>query len=259
MKILTLYSQSIANDYVISNLLRKPFHIMTIREEQGSAQVVKRTFKRKKHSLPSKINRLLFYLYFFLFLSSKVKRLFKKKLDFTRRLEPDHKVKNINDDRTLELAKEFSPDIILVFGTSLLKKGWFELQRPILNSHLGIIPRYRGWLCWFWSVLEENFDSVGISIHHVTKIADGGAIVIQDFLNIFELEKIDLPHILFSVILLVEKNISRAINMVSQEERSVYDFNEYRYGKKYPHYFEPGITDYLKFVSLTKRLNRRIK
>jgi hypothetical protein len=259
MKILILYSQSVANDYVISNLLRKPFHILTIQEEQDPAHVVKRTFRRKKHGLPSKINRLLFYLYFFLFLNRKVKRLFRKKLDFTGRLEPDHRVKNINADGTIELAKEFSPDIILVFGTSLLKKGWFELQRPILNSHLGIIPRYRGWLCWFWSVLEENFDSVGISIHHVTKIADGGDIVIQDFLNIFELEKIDLPHILFSVILLVDKNISRAIDMVSQEERGVYDFDEYRYGKKYPHYFEPGITDYIRFVSLTRRLNKQIK
>lgn len=169
------------------------------------------------------------------------------------------RVRNINDDDTLESAKAFSPDLILVFGTSLLKKRWFELQTPILNSHLGIIPRYRGWLCWFWSVLEENFDSLGISIHHVSKIADGGDIVIQDFLDIFELEKIDLPHILFSVILLVEKNISKAIDMVSKEEKDIHAFDEYRHMKKYPHYFEPGITDYLRFVSLTKRLNKQIK
>lgn len=259
MRLLILYSQSVANDYIISKLLRKPFQIMTIQEKQGSVHVVKRTFRRKKHSLASKINRVLFYLYFFLFLRSRVKKLFKKKLDFSGKLQPDHKVKKINDDEALENAKTFSPDLILVFGTSLLKKRWFELQTPILNSHLGIIPRYRGWLCWFWSVLEENFDSLGISIHHVSKIADGGDIVIQDFLNIFELEKIDLPHILFSVILLVDKNISRAIDMVSKEEKDVHAFDEYRFGKKYPHYFEPGITDYIRFVSLTKRLNKQTK
>ncbi len=259
MKLLILYSQSVANDYVISNLLRKPYQVMTIREDQSALNVLKRTFRRKKHSLASKINRLLFYLYFFLFLKRRVERLFRKKLDFTGKLEPDHMVKNINDAQALELAKEFSPDLILIFGTSLLKKRWFELRTPILNSHLGIIPRYRGWLCWFWAVLEENFDSIGISIHHVTRIADGGDIVIQDFLDIFTLEKIDLPHILFSVILLVDQNISRAIDHVSKEEPGVHDFDQYRFGKKYAHYFEPGITDYIRFVSLTRRLNKRTK
>jgi folate-dependent phosphoribosylglycinamide formyltransferase PurN len=259
MKLLILYSQSVANDYIISNLLRKPFQILTIQEEQSSAHVLKRTFRRKTHSFASKINRVLFYLYFFCFLQGKVKKLFKQKLDFSGKLQPDHKVKNINTDEALEHAKAFSPDLILVFGTSLLKKRWFELQIPILNSHLGIIPRYRGWLCWFWSVLEENFDSLGISIHHVSKIADGGDIVVQDYLNIFELETIDLPHILFSVILLVNKNISKAIDLVSQKDKQVPAFDQYRHTKRYPHYFEPGITDYLRFVALTKRLNKQTK
>lgn len=256
MRLLILSSPSVFNDYVIINLLQKFDDVLTIQEDQGYAHVLKRTFRRKKHTLFSRINRVLFYVYFYFFLRRKAIRLFKEKLNFSGTLTPDFKVKNVNDVPALQRAKKFSPDLILVFGTSLLKKRWFELNVPIVNSHLGIIPRYRGWMCWFWAILEENYDSVGISIHYVTKIADGGDIILQDYVDIFRLEKIDLPHVLLSATLQVDENINKAIEKIMRSEKISLDFNKYGYEKKYPHYFEPGITDYFKFASLTKKLNR---
>lgn len=257
MKLLILSSPNVFNDYVVVNLLQKFDSVLTIQEDQNSMQVLKRTLRRKQHSFISKINRLLFYIYFFLFLRKKAENLFIEKLNFSDKLEPEHRFKNINDPQALRVAEEFSPDLILVFGTSLLKKKWFKLNVPIVNSHLGIIPRYRGWMSWFWAILEENFNSVGISIHYVTKIADGGELILQDFVDIFKLEKIDLPHLLFSVTVLVNENITRAIEKIQQSDKSDLDFDKYGYAKKYAHYFEPGITDYIKFVSLTKKLNRK--
>jgi methionyl-tRNA formyltransferase len=220
-------------------------------------QVLKRNFKRKKQSFSSKINRVFFYVYYFLFLKRKAEKLFVEELDFSGTLKPDHKFSNINDPQALREAKEFSPDLILVFGTSLLRKKWFELEIPIVNSHLGIIPRYRGWMSWFWAILEEKFDSVGISIHYVTKIADGGELILQDYIDISKLEKIDLPHLLFAVTLLVNENIAPAIAKIQKSEKTDLDFDTYGYVRKYPHYFEPGITDYFKFASLTRKLNRK--
>lgn len=181
-----------------------------------------------------------------------------EKLNFSDTLKPDHKYKNINDPQALKAAKEFSPDLVLIFGTSLLRKKWFELNVPIVNSHLGIIPRYRGRMSWFWAILEKNFDSIGISIHNVTKIADGGELILQDYVDVFKLEKIDLSHLLFSLTVLVNENIPRAIEKVEQSEKILLDFDKYGFAKKYLHYFEPGITDYIKFVSLTKKLNKKI-
>lgn len=257
MKLLILSSPSVFNDYVVLNLLRKFDSVLTIQEAQNYMQVLKRNFRRKKQSFVSKINRAFFYVYYFLFLKRKAEKLFVEKLDFSGELKPDYKFNNVNDPRALRAAEEFSPDLILVFGTSLLQKKWFDLEIPIVNSHLGIIPRYRGWMSWFWAVLEENFDSVGISIHYVTKIADGGELILQDYVNISTLEKIDLPHLLFAVTRLVNENIARAIAKIQKFEKTVLDFDTYGYAKKYPHYFEPGITDYFKFASLTRRLNRR--
>ena len=259
MKLLILYTPSTANHFIVSSLLRKFDKVLTIQEDQNYIRALRRTFKRKKHSLISKINRLLFYVYFLFILKRRLDRLFSERLSFSDELKPDHRVKNINDTQAIQAAKEFSPDLVLVFGTSLLKSKWFTLNVPIVNSHLGIIPRYRGWLCWFWAILEENFDSVGVSIHYVTKVADGGDLIIQDHVDIFKLEKIDLPHVLLSVTLLVDRNITRAIEKIARSEKIVLDFDTYRYEKKCPHYFEPGITDYLKFVSLTKKLNKQIK
>jgi methionyl-tRNA formyltransferase len=218
--------------------------------------VLKRNFRRKKQSFVSKINRVFFFVYYFLFLKRKAEKLFVKRLDFSGELKPDYKFKNINDPQALRAAEEFSPDLILVFGTSLLRKKWFDLEIPIVNSHLGIIPRYRGWMSWFWAVLEEEFDSVGISIHYVTKIPDGGELILQDHVDISTLEKIDLPHLLFAVTRLVKENIVRAIAKIQMSEKADLDFDAYGYARKYPHYFEPGITDYFKFVSLTRKLNR---
>lgn len=256
MKLLILSSPNVFNDFVISNLRQKYDSVLTIQEDQDNMHVLKRTFRRKRHSFMSKINRLLFYIYFFLFLRKRAVRLFVEKLNFYDKLEPDHKFKNINDPQIMQIAQEFSPDLILVFGTSLLGKKWFALNVPIVNSHLGIIPRYRGWMSWFWAILEENFDSVGISIHYVTKIADGGELILQDHVDIFKLEKIDLPHLLFSVTMLVNENICRAIEKIQQSEKMDIDFDKYGYAEKYPHYFEPGITDYIKFISVTRKLNR---
>ena len=257
MKLLILSSPSVFNDYVVLNLLRKFDSVLTIQEDQNYIQVLKRNFRRKKQSFVSKINRVVFYITYFLFLKRKAGKLFVEKLDFSGELEPDYKFKNINDPQALRVAEEFSPDLILVFGTSLLRKKWFELDVPIVNSHLGIIPRYRGWMSWFWAVLEENFDSVGISIHYVTKIADGGELILQDHVDIFTLEKIDLPHLLFAVTGLVNENIVPAIEKIQQSGKTDLDFDTYGYARKYPHYFEPGITDYFKFIALTRKLNRK--
>lgn len=257
MKLLILSSPSVFNDYVILNLLRNFDEVLTIQEDQSYRQVLRRNFRRKNQSFGSKMNRVFFYIYYFLFLKRKAEKLFAEKLDFSGKLEPDHKFDSVNDPRALRAAIEFAPDLILVFGTSLLRRKWFDLDIPIVNSHLGIIPRYRGWMSWFWAVLEENFDSVGISIHYVTKVADGGELIFQDHVDIFQLERIDLPHLLHAVTGLVDKNVTKAIEKIQQSGKADLDFDTYGYTDKYPHYFEPGITDYFRFVALTRKLNRR--
>ena len=257
MRLLILSSPSVYNDYVVLNLLKSFDDVLTIQEDQNYGQVLKRNFRRKNQSFGAKVNRLFFYVYFFLFLKRKAAKLFVEKTDFSGKLEPDHKFMSVNDPRARQIAEEFSPDLILVFGTSLLRKRWFGLETPIVNSHLGIIPRYRGWMSWFWAVLEENFDSVGISIHYVTRIADGGELILQDRVDIFQLEKIDLPHLLLAVTRLVDVNIGRAIEKIQRSERADLDFDTYGYTKKYPHYFEPGISHYFRFASKARKLNRK--
>jgi len=257
LRILILTSASLFNDYVVSNLIKKFDSLSIIQENQSYAQILKRTFRRKKHSLASKINRLLFFVYFFFFLKKKSENLFIERLHFSDKLIPDQKVRNINDEQALQKAREFNPDLVLVFGTSLLRKRWFELNVPIVNSHLGIIPRYRGWMSWFWAILDENFDSVGISVHYVSKIADGGDLILQDYVDIFKLERIDLPHLLLSLTLLVDKNIGKAIEKIERSDRFDLDFDRYGFEKRYPHHFEPGITDYVKFISLTRQLKKK--
>lgn len=76
------------------------------------------------------------------------------------------------------------------------------------------------------------------------------------FDDIFKLEKIDMAHLLYSITMLANENIPRVIDKIRLSGKNDLDVDKYGYAKKYPHYFEPGITDFKKFGSVTRKLNR---
>jgi len=72
---------------------------------------------------------------------------------------PHYKVKNINDKKTKSILKKLKPDLIVVFGTSIIKSPVIMIpKKGILNLHSGIVPLYRGSRskeCWFLSISHK--------------------------------------------------------------------------------------------------------
>ncbi|MBI1747210.1 MAG: formyl transferase [Acidobacteria bacterium] len=87
-------------------------------------------------------------------------------------------VPHINHANTLALIDRLQPDIIAVFGTSLLRgplltKG----QLGILNLHGGLSPEYRGADCTFWALYNGEPDKVGCTLHYIDAGIDTGNLI----------------------------------------------------------------------------------
>ncbi len=87
-------------------------------------------------------------------------------------------VSDINDPVLVELAEKLQPDVIAVFGTSLIRGPLLEKGRlGIVNLHGGLSPQYRGADCTFWALYNNEPDQVGCTIHNINAGIDTGHII----------------------------------------------------------------------------------
>ena len=87
-------------------------------------------------------------------------------------------VQHINDSRVVELAERTRPDVIAVFGTSLIKGPLLQMGRlGIVNLHGGLSPEYRGADCTFWALYNQEPDKVGCTLHFVDDGIDTGNLI----------------------------------------------------------------------------------
>jgi methionyl-tRNA formyltransferase len=76
------------------------------------------------------------------------------------------------------LADRLQPDVIAVFGTSLIRGPLLEKGRiGIFNLHGGLSPRYRGADCTFWALYNGEPDQVGCTLHRIDSGIDTGALI----------------------------------------------------------------------------------
>ncbi len=87
-------------------------------------------------------------------------------------------VPHINDAKVVELARQLRPDIITVFGTSLIKGPLLSEGRfGIVNLHGGLSPEYRGADCTFWALYNGEPEKVGCTIHFIDQGIDTGKLI----------------------------------------------------------------------------------
>ena len=87
-------------------------------------------------------------------------------------------VPHINDPRVVELAERLAPDLIAVFGTSLINGALLKQGRlGIVNLHGGLSPEYRGADCTFWALYNGEPEQVGCTIHFIDQGIDTGKLI----------------------------------------------------------------------------------
>lgn len=76
------------------------------------------------------------------------------------------------------LIKDIAPDVIVVYGTLLIKENIFSLAKKCtLNMHTGLSPYYRGDSTLFWPVYYNDKEHLGVTVHQLVPEVDGGDIV----------------------------------------------------------------------------------
>jgi len=87
-------------------------------------------------------------------------------------------VPHINYPDVVALADRLKPDVIAVFGTSLIRGPLLAKGRlGIFNLHGGLSPRYRGADCTFWALYNGELDYIGCTLHRIDPGIDTGELI----------------------------------------------------------------------------------
>lgn len=87
-------------------------------------------------------------------------------------------VPHINHPALVALATQLQPDLIAVFGTSLIRGELLGHGRlGIANLHGGLSPEYRGADCTFWALYNGEPDKVGCTLHWIDAGIDTGGLI----------------------------------------------------------------------------------
>ena len=87
-------------------------------------------------------------------------------------------VPHINHPNVVRLADELDPDLIAVFGTSLIRSELLQKGRlGMVNLHGGLSPEYRGADCTFWALYNGEPDKIGCSLHYIDSGIDTGGLI----------------------------------------------------------------------------------
>jgi hypothetical protein len=83
-----------------------------------------------------------------------------------------------NDAAELAAMRALVPDVVLVFGTEILRDEVIgSFCGNLINLHLGLSPYYRGSGTNFWPLVNREPEYVGATIHYLDAGIDSGPII----------------------------------------------------------------------------------
>ena len=93
----------------------------------------------------------------------------------------------LNSADILETLKAQQPEIIILFGTSLVgREIMSRFPNRILNLHVGLSGQYRGSSCNFWPIYDGRLDCLGATVLTINAGIDTGEILAQATIGIEE-------------------------------------------------------------------------
>ncbi len=131
------------------------------------------------------------------------------------------KTSSINSARIIEIIEKTKPDLVMVSGTSLIRKPLIELKFPkgIINLHTGISPYVKGGPnCTNWCLANDEFHLIGNTIMWLDAGIDSGNLIATETVDFtgneslyeIHLKVMEQAHQLYlKVINQIEKDISK--------------------------------------------------
>jgi phosphoribosylglycinamide formyltransferase 1 len=96
-----------------------------------------------------------------------------------------HLVGSVNTVAVRRLLRKLDPDAVVVNGTRILSRTVIDcIQRPFINTHAGITPRYRGVHGGYWALVHGDIENCGVTVHLVDAGVDTGGVLYQQRIRI---------------------------------------------------------------------------
>jgi folate-dependent phosphoribosylglycinamide formyltransferase PurN len=90
----------------------------------------------------------------------------------------DFRVDSVNSPETIELLARLGPCVVVVNGTRIISSRVLDsISCPIINTHAGLTPRYRGVHGGYWALAEGHPEEVGTTVHLVDSGIDTGRVL----------------------------------------------------------------------------------
>lgn len=96
-----------------------------------------------------------------------------------------HQVDSVNAAAVRRLLRRLDPDAVVVNGTRILSRKVIDcIQRPFINTHAGITPRYRGVHGGYWALVHGDAEHCGVTVHLVDAGVDTGGVLYQQRIDV---------------------------------------------------------------------------
>jgi methionyl-tRNA formyltransferase len=91
-----------------------------------------------------------------------------------------HACTSVNEPAIVNLIRERRPELVVINGTRILSRDLLaSISCPVLNTHAGITPLYRGVHGGYWACVQNDRAHCGVTVHLVDPGIDTGGILYQ--------------------------------------------------------------------------------
>jgi len=164
------------------------------------AGIVTETRKQKPRLSFSKITEKIIEKIFL----NKISRSWFGLMNYYEKKYPDYpdtkflNVENINSDLAYDFTDQLKPDLVVVSGTSLIRKKLLSLKPSIgiINLHTGLSPYIKGGPnCTNWCIATKQFHLIGNTVMWIDAGIDTGNIIATEFTSFTGSESLAEVHI----------------------------------------------------------------
>ena len=182
---------------IVEELIRNDIHVQAVVVQNlFSSRRLIREFKKNPLALLKKIFKKLIFRTYSESNKLSMAKVFKEKSYVSRSLDDIEKnygiqilyCDNFHEDKVIQDVKSQDCDLMVFTGGGIIKEKLLSIPKiGILNCHMGILPTYRGMDCHTWSILNNDFNNIGLTTHFMDEGIDTG--------NILKIKKIRLDDI----------------------------------------------------------------
>lgn len=182
-KIVLIIRKGFDAEYILSNVRLEHYEVSVIVEKGNKAK------KKKLKRFFNNINAITFFTRVFdlivLFIydyvmTKRMDKILGNNSQQQSLLPVIYAVDDVNDEKCIEKVNAIHPDLILIYGTAILRKDTIEkLNTAIYNIHSSILPFYRNVHSDFWAFKANDYEHIGITIFKLTAGIDSGDIAMQ--------------------------------------------------------------------------------